>query len=239
MNRRRFAAKHRVMLKRRGPRVRVPRIRRNAALLSLVTAAALSCAGEIIDRIAATIGQQVITDRQVIEQTRLTAAIEGIPVDLSAENKRKVLDRMIEQALVRREIEFTKFPSAAASETAPLLKQIKERYSNDEAFRRALAEYGVSEQALEQYLVWQVTFLRFVEYRFQPSVQITETEIKQEYRRQRAAMIANHQSPPTLDQMRPQLERVIRQRLTDAALDRWLGEMRTQYEILYYDGYKL
>ncbi|HZT40222.1 MAG TPA: hypothetical protein VFA28_20180 [Bryobacteraceae bacterium] len=199
----------------------------------------MSCAGEIIDRIAATIGQQVITDRQVIEQTRLTAAIEGIPVDLSAENKRKVLDRMIEQALVRREIEFTKFPSAAASETAPLLKQIKERYSNDEAFRRALAEYGVSEQALEQYLVWQVTFLRFVEYRFQPSVQITETEIQQEYRRQRAAMIANHQSPPTLDQMRPQLERVIRQRLTDAALDRWLGEMRTQYEILYYDGYKL
>lgn len=221
------------------PRVRLGRIRRNAALLSLVLIAVLICRGEIIDRLAATIGQQVITDQQVIEQTRLTAAIEGTPVDLSVENKRKVLDRMIEQALVRKEIEFTKFPSAAPSETAPLLKQVKDRYPNDEAYRRALGEYGVSEQALEQYLVWQMTFLRFVEYRFQPSVQITETEIQQEYRRQRATMIANRQNPPTLDQMRPQLEKVIRQRLTDAALDRWLGEMRTQYEILYYDGYKL
>lgn len=209
-----------------------------ARLLLPVTIAAAICAGEIIDRIAATIGQQVITDQQVIEQTRLTAAIEGTPLDLSAENKRKVLDRMIEQELIRKEIEFTKFSSATSAETAPLLKQVKDRYPNEAAFRRALAEYGISEDVLQRYLIWQVTFLRFVEYRFQPSVQITETEIQQEYRRQSATMIADHQSPPALDQMRPQLEKIIRQRLTDAALDRWLGEVRTQYDILYYDGYK-
>ncbi len=204
----------------------------------LAAVGAAMCAGEIIDRIAATIGQQVITDQQVVEQARLTAAIEGTPVDLSAENKRRVLDRMIEQALVRKEIEFTKFPSATAADAAPLLKQVRERYPNEAAFRRALAQYGVSEDALDRYLIWQMTFLRFVEYRFQPSVQITETEIQQEYRRQSAAMIAKHQTPPSVDQMRPQLEKIIRQRLTDAALDRWLGEVRTQYDILYYDGYK-
>jgi hypothetical protein len=207
-------------------------------LLSVLIAAAIG-AGEIIDRIAATIGQQVITDQQVIEQVRLTAAIEGTPIDLSAENKRKVLDRMIEQTLVRKEIEFTKFPSATSAEAAPLLKQVRDRYPNDAAFRHALAQYGVSEDALERYLIWQMTFLRFIEYRFQPSVQITDTEIQQEYRRQSAEMIESHQRPPGLDQMRPQLEKIIRQRLTDAALDRWLGEVRTQYDILYYDGYKL
>jgi hypothetical protein len=195
---------------------------------------------EIIDRIAANIGQQAITDQQVIEQARLTAVIEGAPLDLSAENKRKVLDRMIDQALVRKEIEFTKFPNATAKEAQPLLKQVQDRYPTDDAFTQALHAAGITEDELSQYLTWQVTFLRFVEYRFQPSVQITDTDIRQEYGRQTSGWADKHGTPPpSLDQMQPELQRIVRQRLTDSALDRWLGEVRTQIEILYHGGYKL
>jgi hypothetical protein len=195
---------------------------------------------EIIDSIAANIGQQAITDQQVTEQARLTAVIEGTPVDLSAENKRKVLDRMIDQALVRKEVEFTKFPSATAKEAEALLKQVRNRYPADDAFVRAMNAAGISEDALLQYLIWQVTFLRFVEYRFQPSVQITDTEIRQEYGRQTSGWTdKNGTPPPSLDQMRTELQRIVRQRLTDSALDRWLGEVRTQFDIVYHKGYKL
>ena len=195
---------------------------------------------EIIDRIAANIGQQAITDQQVIEQARLTAVIEGTPVDLSAENKRQVLDRMIDQALVRKEVDFTKFPSATAQEAEPLLKQVRDRYPTEDAFVRALNAGGISEDALRQYLVWQVTFLRFVEYRFQPSVQITDTEVRQEYGRQTSGWTEKHKTPPpSLDQMRSELQKIVRQKLTDSALDRWLGEVRTQFDIIYHEGYKL
>jgi hypothetical protein len=195
---------------------------------------------EIIDSIAANIGQQAITDQQVTEQARWTAVIEGTPVDLSAENKRKVLDRMIDQALVRKEVEFTKFPSATAKEAEALLKQVRNRYPADDAFVRAMNAAGISEDALLQYLIWQVTFLRFVEYRFQPSVQITDTEIRQEYGRQTSGWTdKNGTPPPSLDQMRTELQRIVRQRLTDSALDRWLGEVRTQFDIVYHKGYKL
>jgi hypothetical protein len=195
---------------------------------------------EIIDSIAANIGQQAITDQQVIEQARLTAVIEGTPVDLSVDNKRRVLDRMIDQALVRKEVDFTKFPSATAQEAEPLFKQVRDRYPTNDAFLGALHAAAISEDALRQYLIWQVTFLRFVEYRFQPSVEITETEIRQEYGRQTSEWKDKHGTPPPgLDEMRPELQRMVRQRLTDSALDRWLGEVRTQSDILYHDGYKL
>ena len=224
-----------------GPRPEGTVRQRLLPALALIYALAV-CIGraEIIDSIAANIGQQAITDQQVIEQARLTAVLEGTPVDLSVDNKRKVLDRMIDQALVRKEVEFTKFPSATAKETEPLLKQVKDRYPTDDAFERAVNAAGISEDALRRYLVWQVTFLRFVEYRFQPSVQITDTEIRQEYARQTSGWTDKHGTPPpSLDQMQPELQRSVRQRLTDSALDRWLGEVRTQFDILYHDGYRL
>jgi hypothetical protein len=211
------------------------------AFIRILSAAVLLtslCAGEIIDRIAASIGSEVITDHQVRQQLRLAAFLNGSPVDMGAESKREMLDRMINQALIRREIEFTRFPAATSSDAAALLKEIRERYHSDSEFEAALQHYGITREQLQRQLIWQLTFLRFVEYRFRPSVHVTETEIVQEYRRELAQRTAPGPAP-SLEEMRPELEKRVRQQLTDSALDRWLGETRTQVDIFYHDGYKL
>ena len=207
------------------------------AVCAIVIGAAL-CSGEIIDRIAANIGSEVITDHQVLQQLRLAAFMNSAAVDTSTEAKRQMLDRMINQTLVRREIAFTRFPNATKEDAAPLLKEVRARYPTDMAFQSALDRYGITPDELEQQLIWQLTFLRFIEYRFRPSVQVTDTEIRQEYRRE-LEVRKTPGPPPSLDQMRPELEKTVRQQLTDSALDRWLGETRTQIDISYHDGYKL
>ena len=156
-----------------------------------------------------------------------------MPPDFGPENKRKVLERLIDQTLIRREVEFTRFQNTGASEVAPLWKQLEER------FREEGSKYGVTEKQVMAQLAWQLTLLQFIEYRFQPAVQVTNAEIRQEYRRQANAWREkNKTEPPPLDQIRGDIEKIVRQRLTDSALDRWLGEVRTQNTILYREGYK-
>lgn len=204
-------------------------------VIAVALAAAPGLRSAIVDRIAATVGFEVITNSQVIEEIRVTAFLEGNSPDFTAVNRRKTLDRMIDQALVRREVEFTRFPRPTMDEVKPLLKQVTDRYPS---LTGALAKYGITEQDVIAHLKWQLTMLRFIEYRFQPSVQVTETEIRQEYRRQSAAWSQKAGAePPSLEAMRPELEKIVRQRLTDSALDRWLGEVRTQNQILYREGY--
>ena len=65
--------------------------------------------GEIVDRIAANIGKTVITESEVQHELRLTAFLDGVEPDFARDNKRKVLDRLIDQTLMRREIEFMRF----------------------------------------------------------------------------------------------------------------------------------
>jgi hypothetical protein len=208
------------------------------ALLAL--SFAIVCAAEVVDRVAANIGLQVITATQVEQEARITAFDEGVPPDLSPANQRKVLDRLIDQFLIRKELEFTHFAPVAESEVEPVLKQIRDRYRTEKEFNQALADYGITADELKNHVTWTVTVLRFIEYRFQPAVQISPTAIRQEYRRQAAEwQRKNKTPPPPLEQIQPEIEKIIRQRLVDASLDRWLGEVRTQTNIAYHDGFKL
>ncbi len=198
------------------------------------------CPAEIIDRVAANVGHSVITHTQVVEEIRVQSFIDGVPVDISVDNRRKALDRLVDQMLVRRELEFTRFAPLSEKDVDPLLQSLRVRYPSDAAFNAGLANYGISSAELKSHLSWTVTMLRFVEYRFQPGVQITTSQIDQEYRRQTAEWKQKRTTAvPPLEELQPEIEKIVRQRLVDASLDRWLGEVRTQNDIVYHGDYKL
>jgi hypothetical protein len=208
-------------------------------MLAMASFCILTCRAEIVDRIAATVGTRVIAESEVMEEARLTAFIEGSQIDLSPDGRRKVLDRMIDQTLMRREIEFVRFQPPPDQDLAPLLDQVKSKFGNEQAYRDGLVKYGITEQDVLAHLKWQVTMLRFIEYRFQPSVEVTTSLIRQEYRQQtRGWKEKNGTEPPSMESIRDELERIVRQRLVDSAMDRWLGEVRTQMQIRYHEGYQ-
>ena len=86
---------------------------------------------------------------------------------------------------------------------------------------------------------WQLALLQFIEYRFQPAVQVTNSELGRSTGGSVATGLRRtRRSLRRWKQIRPELEKIVRQRLTDSALDRWLGEARTQNTILYHEGYQ-
>jgi hypothetical protein len=201
--------------------------------------ALLLCAlghAEVIDRIAISVGDQVITESQIEIDVRVTAFLNGEKPDLSLPSKKKAAARLIEQTLVRREMEFSRYPLPPLSDAAAALKDLKSRYKDEAAFQQALAEYKISEQDVEQRLWWQVTLLRFIDYRFRPGIQISDTDVEAYYREQLQKWRAQGIQPvPTPEDSRGQIEEILTQQRIDQELDSWLSEARTQVTIRYHD----
>ena len=47
------------------------------------------CRAEIIDRVAVVVGKRVITESEIVREIRLTAFLNGAPLDFSAASKRR------------------------------------------------------------------------------------------------------------------------------------------------------
>jgi hypothetical protein len=205
----------------------------------MVFAAAVLVHGEIVDRIAATVANHVITESEVMEEIRVTAFLDGSAVDFSAEQKKKAVERLVDQELMRKEIVFTRFPYPSESDIKPLYAQVRDRFPDESAYKTELRKYGLTDGDVREHLQWQVMMLRFIEYRFQPGVQVSDAEIAAEYRDFTTKWRESKKADaPALEQVRDDIEKLARERLVDSALDRWLGEVRTQNSIIYRKGYE-
>lgn len=207
--------------------------------LFLCFSASLRCArAEIIDRIAVSAGNSVITTSELDREIRVTAFQAGISPDLSPANRRAAAERMVEQKLIRREMDQSHYPLPQASEAEPLLQQLRAtRYPNDAGFHQALADYGITEQDVKDELLWQLTLLRFIEVRFRPGVRVSDEEVQEFFDKQvkPAAQAAHPGQSITLEDYRSQIENRLAEQRTDREVDKWLQDARKRTEIVFHE----
>jgi hypothetical protein len=192
----------------------------------------------VIDRIAVTVGRTVITQSEIEREIRITALLNGEPLDLSVENRRRAAERLVERALVQREMTLNRYPEAQLVEASSMLDGFKGNFKNESDYRAALARYHISEEDLRNHMLSQLTFLRFIEFRFQPGAQVAGPEVERYYkevfvpeaRKKGAAEI------PGLEEVRQDIEKVLTSQAVDRSLDRWLKDMRAQVPIEYREG---
>ncbi|MGB7762986.1 MAG: hypothetical protein WBL61_24345, partial [Bryobacteraceae bacterium] len=101
-------------------------------LAALALAATLASAA-IIDRIAVSVGSRVITSSDIEREIRVTAFLNGQPPDLSPAGKRAAAERMVEQRLVRHELETSRYPVPQPAEIEPALAAFRQRNCTAEA----------------------------------------------------------------------------------------------------------
>jgi len=94
-------------------------MRQFAAASILILVCCVSRA-EIIDRIAVSVGNRVITATDLDREIRVTALLSGEKLDFSPSVKRAAAARMVEQKLVERELDTSRYsvPSPSAIEPA-------------------------------------------------------------------------------------------------------------------------
>ena len=138
----------------------------------------LTLHGEIIDRIAVSVGNQAITTSDIDREIRVTCFLDHKQPDFSAANRRATADRMVEQRLILRELENSRYPEPSDAEVQPVLDRLKkDTYPAGETYASALAARGISEQDIKNELLWQRRLLLFIDVRFRPGVQVTSEAI--------------------------------------------------------------
>jgi hypothetical protein len=191
---------------------------------------------EIIDRIAVTVDDTVITESHVLLRIRLAAFQNGEKPDFSPQKKRDAADKLVEQILIRREIESAKYPASESPDIEPAIIELKKRYGGDSGFQKALAEYNVTEQEVRDQLKWQLTLIPFIDVRFKPGVQIPERDLREFYAK---TFVPEWQktgqgTPPSFEDSRESIEETMTGQRADQALDFWLGEARRQARIKFH-----
>ncbi|MDR3698508.1 MAG: hypothetical protein P4L56_02665 [Candidatus Sulfopaludibacter sp.] len=148
-------------------------MRLNSYLYLRFLAAALTmlsvCAGAVLDRVAIVIDKQVITESELLGDLRLTEFINGQPLDLGPLARRDAAEHLVDQELIRRDMESGGFAKPNAAQGDALLRKFRqEHYPAPAAYLAALQKYGVTEEQLKQRLLWQLTAIEFTDLRFRP-----------------------------------------------------------------------
>jgi hypothetical protein len=182
----------------------------------------LPLGAEIIDRIAIIVDQQVVTETQINEEIRVTALLNGEAIREHDETRRAAADRLVQQLLVKREMNLGNYPPPTAQEVQGYYDQVSETLGGAARFSRALASYRLTSEILKQHLALQLTTLRFIEYRFRPDFNVSEEELAA-YRK-RHAELSNDAAREALIEER-----------TDQILAAWLEESRKQVNIIFLD----
>jgi hypothetical protein len=143
---------------------------------------------------------------------------------------------LIEQALVKRDLDLSRYPLPALGDADASLKDVQTSYTTESHYQEMLREYGISEEALKRRLLWQLTLLRFVDFRFRPGIQIPEADVKTYYDQELVKWKQQGVEPvPTLEDSQSKIEEILTQQRIDQALDTWLAETRKQVTVNYLD----
>jgi hypothetical protein len=207
-------------------------------IFPLLALCVLAASGTIIDRIAVSVGNRAIAASDIDREIRITAFLNGVKPDFSPSARRAAAGRLVEQTLVRIEVEASRYPVPTSAEVQTALDGFKKQhYADDAAYQRALTDYGITEQDVINELLWQRTLLSYIDVRFRPSVQVSDKEIQDYFQKvvKPAADAAHPGKSATLDEYRDQIEETLAGKKEDDELNRWLEQTKQRSEIVYHD----
>jgi hypothetical protein len=174
--------------------------------LSLWTTPALS-AGVVIDRIAVIVGKHVIKASDIDRDLRATQFLNRAPVDVGAGARRQAAERLIDQTVIRDEMEKGAYARANTGDLDAMLKQVlQDRFAGSRARLAAeLSRYGLTEDRLRLQLQWQLDVLKFIEVRFRPGVLVTDAEVRTYYDQHQAGLRSQFPQLRTVEALQPKI----------------------------------
>jgi hypothetical protein len=196
---------------------------RPALLVPLLVLPALAT---IVDRIAITLGPQVITDSEIDQRIRLTAFENGQQPDFSPASRKQAAQRLIDEKLVEHEMTVGHYPGMP-DDRKPALLAAYEKDGGAAKLDADLKQRGLTRDDLLNDLARQQNLLTFLNLRFRPAVQVPEQDVQKYYREHFA-----HANVP-LNEVRSAIEQKLTDARADTELDQWLKRQRERTGIEY------
>lgn len=205
-------------------------------LASAFISTAPCSAAEIIDRIAVTVGKHAIKLSDIDRDLRVTEFLNRKPLSLNSNARRAAAERLIDQVLIRDEIEQARYARPADSDVETLLNRIRqERFeASDARLQQELAAYGLTEDQLRQQLLWQLEVLRFIDQRFRSGVLVTDDDVRSYYEQHRADLALENPQNASLEALEPKIRQSLEGERINQNFAQWLEEARQRNRIQYH-----
>jgi hypothetical protein len=191
---------------------------------------------EVIDRIIATVNSHVILQSEWDEALCYEALLTNRTLaQFSDDDRRAVLDRLIDQELLREQMKSADFPHAtdieAAAHVADARKQYPQATSTD-AWQLLLAQYHLTEKDLLAHVRQQIDVMRLVDARLRPAVQIDSKSIEAYYRDQFVPKLKQSgASEVSLAEVSAKIRELLTEEKVSELLISWLQTLRSEGQV--------
>ena len=202
--------------------------RKNAIAAAFLLVLGVFTSGqEILDRIAARVDTDIILLSDVHALARYQTFLDG-----KAESDADILDRLIDQWVVRNEAKAAFFPQPSEDEVKRSLERLKSSFSSPEQFEARKKQSGLTDKDIERMLRSQLHLSNYLDSRFRASIQVEGKDIEEFYKERVVPRAeSSGQTPPPLEAARGFIQEALVQRAINVQADRWLKESRTRVRV--------
>jgi SurA N-terminal domain len=203
-----------------------------ACTVVLLAMASAARAGDVLDRIVATVNNHIILQSEWQDAIRYEAFVSGRTLDqLQAGDRKAALDRLIDQELLREQMRSSGFPHADSEQVEKRIQAIRKQYAGAESevgWQAALARYGLTENELKKRVALQVDLMGLVDARLRPNVVIDSKSIESYYNQELLPQLrqSGAQQVP-LAEVTPKIKELLTQQKMNQMLVAWLQDLRS------------
>jgi hypothetical protein len=208
---------------------------RLVALLLMAAVPAALRAGETVERVVVVVnGRPILLSEQEAALQR-EALLAAKPVATGDDERHAVLERMVDQELLRGEMERSTFQHASASEVDQKIQELRKTFSGTESeagWNAVLGRYGVSPEELRSAIAFELDTLRLIDLRLRPAAQPDQASIEEYYRG--TYLPSLHKAgtkPQALNGVRETIKELLVQQKLGELTTAWLQSLRAQADI--------
>jgi len=193
-------------------------------------------AAEVIDRIVATVNGRIILQSDWDEALCYEALLNNRTLDqFNADERRAVLDRLIDQELLAEQMKSANFTRASDTEVAARVAEARKQYpeaASPGGWQSFLAQYHLTEKDLTEHVRQEIEVLRLVDSHLRPVVQIDSKSIEAYYRDQFAPKLKQSGAPVApLSEVSAKIRELLTEQKVSELLVSWLHTLRSEGDV--------
>jgi hypothetical protein len=192
--------------------------------------------GDVIDRIVATVNGHIILQSDWNDALCYEALLSGRSLaQFSAEDRRAVLDRLIDQELLGEQMKSASFQHASESEAAGQIADARKLYPeavSDEGWHAVLAKYGLTEPSLVAHVRQEIDLMRLVDAHLRPAVQIDSKSIEAYFREKFVPQLKDSGAADVpLSDVSARIRELLTEQKVNELMVSWLQSLRSESKV--------
>ena len=202
---------------------------RSYVLAGALLALAATCvrSQELLDQIAARVESDVILLSEVRTLSRYQLLANG-----KSEGDAAILDRLIDQWIVRSEADTARFPHPTDVEIAHGVEHLEASFASPEEYEGRKKQSELSDREIRRMVAEQLYLSNYLDSRFRPAVQVDAKQVEDFYQQSVVPRAkAHNQAPPPLDASREYIQEALVQRGINDQAEVWLKESRARLHV--------